>query len=66
MGKPASADGGKGIGALTFVRAHAPELPGQASKAAGSPFAETETEAVVLTQPVRPGSSGSGLSWRKP
>ncbi len=39
MGKPASADGGKGIGArIAWV--HGPELPGQASKATRSPFAE--------------------------
>ena len=39
MGKPACADGGKGIGARMQMRAHAPELPGQASKTAKSPFA---------------------------
>jgi hypothetical protein len=34
-GKPASADGGKGVEAGTIVHAQTPELPGQASKATG-------------------------------
>jgi hypothetical protein len=38
-GKPASADGGKGIEAGTIVHAQTPELPGQASKAMRSSFA---------------------------
>ena len=41
MGKPASADGGKGIDAALRVCAHAPELPGQANRTARSPFALT-------------------------
>ena len=67
MGKPAGADGGKGIDAGTSVHASAPELPGQSSKAAGSPFALNRNGGcVVLTQPIRSGSSGLGHSWRKP
>jgi len=41
MGKPAGADGGKGISARTLVRAQRPELPGQASETIRSPFALT-------------------------
>ncbi len=41
MGKPASADGGKGIDAAPLWCAHAPELPGQANRTARSPFALT-------------------------
>jgi hypothetical protein len=40
MGKPASADGGKGIDAAQLC-AHVPELPGQASRTARSSFALT-------------------------
>ena len=41
MGKPASADGGKGISVRTQVQAQGPELPGQASETIRSPFALT-------------------------
>jgi hypothetical protein len=41
MGKPAGADGGKGISARMAMRVQKPELPGQASEAMGSPFALT-------------------------
>jgi len=40
-GKPASADGGKGIGVRLLEAARAPELPGQANRTARSPFALT-------------------------
>jgi len=43
------------------MRASVPELPGQASKAIGLRSREPPTKAVVSTQPVRSGSSRTGL-----
>jgi hypothetical protein len=49
MGKPASADGGKGIDKADICTLlKTPELPGQASKAIGLRSREPLTEAVVL------------------
>ncbi len=69
MGKPASADGGKGFthaglmdGVLHSRTSGAGESDLMVSVRANPP-----TEAAwSVTQPVRSGSSGSGLNWRKP
>ena len=66
MGKPASADGGKGIRRTHCECARTrPNFRGRRAGPQGLRSRDPLTEAVVLTQPVRSGSPGSGHKLEK-